>query len=89
MVFNDTDTDKDGQLDAQELQQFVHEMTNKRVDKVFSEQEQQQIFADLDNDGNGALTKENARELNAKMYTEQEYGINLIRLYLNFNCRNE
>ena len=58
MVFNDTDTDKDGQLDAQELQQFVHEMTNKSVDKVFSEQEQQQIFADLDNDGNGVLTKE-------------------------------
>jgi len=62
MVFNDTDTDKDGQLDAQELQQFVHEMTNKSVDKVFSEQEQQQIFADLDNDGNGALTKEEMNE---------------------------
>ena len=57
-VFSDTDADKDGQLNAQELQHFVREMTNQSVDKVFSEKEQQQIFANLDIDSNGALTKE-------------------------------
>ena len=55
---SETDADKDGQLNAQELQRFVHEMTNMSVVTVFSEQEQQQIFADLDIDGNGALSKE-------------------------------
>ena len=62
MVFNDTDADKNGQLNPQELQRFVHEMTNMSVVTVFSEQEQQQIFADLDIDGNGALSKEGNAE---------------------------
>ena len=57
-VFSETDADKDGQLNAQELQRFVRKMTNQSVDTVFSEKEQQQIFADLDIDSNGALTKE-------------------------------
>ena len=45
-------------MNDQELQGFVQEMTNLKVDKVFNEQEQKQMFADLDIDGNGALTQD-------------------------------
>ena len=58
MVFYDSDADEDGQLNDQELQGFVQDMTNLKVDKVFNEQEQKQMFADLDVDGNGALTQD-------------------------------
>merc|ERR1711974_20900 len=62
VVFYYTDDDRDGQLNSQELQGFVFEMTNLQVEKVFSEQEQQQMFADLDIDGNGALTQDEMYE---------------------------
>jgi len=62
VVFYYNDADKDGQLNSQELQGFVHEMTNLQVEKVFSEQEQEQMFADLDIDGNGALTQDEMYE---------------------------
>ena len=57
-VFYYSDADKDGQLNDKELQGFVQEMTNLQVDKVFNEQEQKQMFADLDIDANGALTQD-------------------------------
>ena len=57
-VFYVSDADEDGQLNDKELQGFVQEMTNLKVDKVFNEQEQKQMFADLDIDGNGALTQD-------------------------------
>ena len=56
VVFYFNDANKDGQLNLQEFQGFVHKMTNLQVEKVFSEQEQQEMFADLDTDSNGALT---------------------------------
>ena len=57
-VFLKLDSDEDGQLSPLDLQGFVQEMTNLDVKAVFSEEEQQQMFADLDIDGNGALSQE-------------------------------
>ena len=71
MVFYHSDANKDGQLNPQELQQFVHQMTNLRIDKVFSEQEQEQMFSNLDIDRNGALSQDG--NLNAKIFTEQKW----------------
>jgi len=62
MVFYDSDADENGQLNDKELQGFVQDMTNLKVDKVFNEQEQKQMFADLDVDGNGALTQDEMKE---------------------------
>ena len=71
VAFRHFDANEDGQLNPQELQQFVHQMTNLRVDKVFSEQEQEQMFGNLDVDQNGALTHDG--NLNAKIFTEQKW----------------
>jgi len=62
VFFNHSDANEDGQLNPQELQQFVHQMTNLRVDKVFSEQEQEQMFSNLDIDRNGALSQDEMDE---------------------------
>jgi len=61
-VFYITDADRNGQLNPQEFQRFVHKMTHLQVEKVFTEQEQQQMFSDLDIDGNGALTQDEMDE---------------------------
>ena len=71
VVFRHFDANEDGQLNPQELQQFVHQMTNLPVDKLFTEQEQEQMFSNLDVDQNGALTQEG--NLNAKIFTEHKW----------------